>query len=59
MWIRTVSGWIFFDVKYTSQGIPLIIPNNYENPKKSMDYYSKELNRLKMSDKEINNWWRK
>jgi hypothetical protein len=51
MWIRTVSGWIFFDVKYTIQGIPLIIPNNYENYKKSIDYYSKELNRLKLTFK--------
>ncbi len=22
MWVRTVSGWYFFKVAYTSQGIP-------------------------------------
>lgn len=22
MWIRTISGWIFFEVAYTQQGIP-------------------------------------
>jgi hypothetical protein len=22
MWIRTISGWVFFEVEYTSQGIP-------------------------------------
>jgi hypothetical protein len=22
MWIRTISGWVFFDVEYTQQGIP-------------------------------------
>ena len=22
MWIRTISGWIFFNVEYTSQGMP-------------------------------------
>lgn len=22
MWIRTVSGWVFFEVKHTKQGIP-------------------------------------
>ena len=27
MWVRTISGWIFFDVTYTIQGIPMIIPN--------------------------------
>lgn len=48
MWIRTVSGWIFFNVTYTNQGIPIIIPNNYETNKNSMDYYSKELNRLNL-----------
>lgn len=21
MWIRTVSGWVFFEVEYTQQGI--------------------------------------
>ena len=24
MWVRTVSGWVFFDVTYTIQGIPII-----------------------------------
>lgn len=51
MWIRTVSGWIFFNVTYTSQGIPIIIPNNYEDPKKSIGYYGKELKRLKLTFK--------
>jgi len=27
MWVRTISGWVFFDVTYTIQGIPMIIPN--------------------------------
>ena len=27
MWVRTISGWIFFDVTYTIQGIPMIIQN--------------------------------
>lgn len=27
MWVRTVSGWVFFDVTYTIQGMPIIIPN--------------------------------
>ncbi len=27
MWVRTVSGWVFFDVTHTIQGIPMIIPN--------------------------------
>ena len=22
MWIRTTLGWVFFEVKYTQQGIP-------------------------------------
>lgn len=22
MWIRTISGWVFFKVEYTQQGIP-------------------------------------
>jgi len=26
MWIRTVSGWKFFEIKYTSQGFPVIKP---------------------------------
>ena len=26
MWVRTISGWVFFDVRYTIQGIPIIIP---------------------------------
>lgn len=25
MWIRTVSGWEFFKVAYTQQGLPYII----------------------------------
>ncbi len=29
MWIRTVNGcWEFFEVAYTSQGIPYILPKN-------------------------------
>lgn len=24
MWIRTVSGWRFFEVEFTSQGLPVI-----------------------------------
>jgi hypothetical protein len=29
MWIRTISGWVFFDVEYTQQGIPYpTTPNN-------------------------------
>jgi len=24
MWIRTVSGWRFFEVEFTSQGIPFV-----------------------------------
>lgn len=24
MWIRTISGWKFFKVEYTKQGIPYI-----------------------------------
>jgi hypothetical protein len=24
MWIRTINGWEFFEVTYTSQGIPII-----------------------------------
>ena len=27
MWVRTISGWVFFDVTYTIQGIPMIIPS--------------------------------
>lgn len=27
MWVRTVSGWVFFDVTYTIQGMPIIIPS--------------------------------
>ena len=53
MWIRTISGWIFFDMTYTSQGIPVIIPNNYEDPKKSIDYYGKELKRLNLTNKQL------
>lgn len=26
MWVRTISGWRFFKVAYTSQGLPYIIP---------------------------------
>jgi hypothetical protein len=26
MWVRNVSGWVFFEVTYTIQGIPMIIP---------------------------------
>lgn len=22
MWVRTISGWIFFNIEYTQQGIP-------------------------------------
>lgn len=22
MWVRTVSGWIFFEMAYTAQGLP-------------------------------------
>lgn len=53
MWVRTVSGWIFFNMTYTSQGIPVIIPNNYEDPKKSIDYYGKELKRLNLTNKQL------
>lgn len=24
MWIRTINGWMFLEVKYTSQGFPII-----------------------------------
>ena len=27
MWVRTISGWVFFDVTYTIQGIPMITPS--------------------------------
>ena len=27
MWVRTISGWVFFDVTYTIQGMPIIIPS--------------------------------
>jgi len=25
MWIRTISSWQFFEVEYTSQGMPILI----------------------------------
>ena len=27
MWVRTISGWVFFDATYTIQGMPIIIPS--------------------------------
>ena len=35
MWIRTVNGLDFFEVAYTSQGIPYIIPKKKQLIKQS------------------------
>jgi hypothetical protein len=31
MWVRTVSGWVFFDVTYTIQGMTIIKTINNKN----------------------------
>ena len=40
MWVRTISGWVFFDVTYTIQGMPIIISskkqlNNKKNERRN------------------------
>jgi hypothetical protein len=28
MWVKTINGWRFFEVKYTPQGFPIITYGN-------------------------------
>jgi len=38
MWIRTINGWRFFEVKYTSQGIPYLTKETEDTSNSYYDF---------------------
>ena len=39
MWVRTISGWVFFDVTYTIQGMPIIISSKKQLNNKTNEQF--------------------